>query len=42
MGSGATHGLKAIRWRHVRWIVLAFAVTPLATAAVAAGLYQLT
>jgi len=40
MGGGATHGLKAIRWRHVRWIVLAFAVTPLVTASAAYLLYQ--
>jgi len=40
MGGGATNGLKAIRWRHVRWIVLAFVATPLVTAAAAFLLYQ--
>ena len=40
MGGGATHGLRAIRWRHVRWIVLAFAATPLVTAGAAFALYQ--
>jgi PiT family inorganic phosphate transporter len=40
MGGGATRGVRAIRWRHVRWIMLAFLLTPLATAALGATLYQ--
>ncbi|HEY6794156.1 MAG TPA: inorganic phosphate transporter [Kineosporiaceae bacterium] len=42
MGGGATRGLRSIRWRHVRWIVLAFVVTPLATGLLAAALCHLT
>jgi PiT family inorganic phosphate transporter len=41
MGSGATQGLHAIRWQWVRWIALVFVTTPLATAAIAAGLYAI-
>jgi inorganic phosphate transporter, PiT family len=40
VGAGATRGLKAIRWRRVRPVVLAFVVTPLVTAAAAYLLYQ--
>jgi PiT family inorganic phosphate transporter len=39
MGGGATRGMRAIRWRHVRWIVLAFLTTPVVTGAAAAVLY---
>lgn len=39
MGSGATGGLRAIRWLVVRRIAVVFAVTPLATAAMAALIY---
>lgn len=41
MGSGAVGGLRAIRWSVVRWIALVFLSTPLATAGLAALLYQL-
>jgi inorganic phosphate transporter, PiT family len=40
MGGGATRGLKSIRWATVRGIALAFLLTPLVTAALAAALYQ--
>lgn len=42
IGGGATRGLKAIRWLHVRRIVLAFLLTPFATAALAALLCHLS
>jgi PiT family inorganic phosphate transporter len=41
MGGGATQGLRTIRWLVVRQIAVVFVVTPLATAAAAAGLYRL-
>jgi inorganic phosphate transporter, PiT family len=39
MGGGATRGVRAIRWGQVRRIVLAFVLTPLVTAGLAALLY---
>jgi inorganic phosphate transporter, PiT family len=41
MGGGATRGLRAIRWRHVRWMVAAFVLTPLVTGLTAAALWLL-
>jgi PiT family inorganic phosphate transporter len=41
MGGGATGGLRAIRWRVVRWVAVVFLLTPVATAVLAALLYRL-
>jgi PiT family inorganic phosphate transporter len=41
LGGGATRGLRAISWRAVGRIAVVFAVTPVATAALAAALYRL-
>lgn len=40
MGGGATGGLRAIRWRVVRRVVVVFLLTPVVTALLAALLYR--